>query len=88
MVSPATVHELAVVGQNGYVVVAMTHPAADTKSIVCVRQPDGGMRFYVNGLMLPVVYAAEEYGHREGHIVTLKLMADCIDFQPRRAEAA
>lgn len=61
----------------------MTHPAADTKSIVCVRQPDGGLQFYVNGLMLPVLYAVEECGRREGHTVTLKLAADCIDFQPK-----
>lgn len=61
----------------------MTHPSADTKSIVAVRLPDGNMQFYINGLMLPVVHWTEDYSHKTGHVVSLTLVADCFDFQPR-----
>jgi hypothetical protein len=62
---------------------SMTVPASDEKSIVCMRQPDGGLQFYVNGLLLPVLFWTEDYSSASGHTVNLKLMADCIDFQPR-----
>lgn len=49
------------------------------KLITCVRRPDGGPLFYVNGELLPVVRATEDYS-AQGHILHLTVTSDCIEF--------
>lgn len=50
------------------------------KLIECLRLPNGDLAFYINGELLPVVRAQEDYS-RAGHTITLTVVTDCIEFR-------